>query len=69
MLKSIKKIGITVLIIFLFISTLLLISAIWNFVEMEIIKDIFIKTAYTLGVIFLVSGIVSALMDSSSKKK
>lgn len=61
MWKNIKALLLVYLILFLAVSLLIAIMAIWNVVDNAAAKDMLIKTAYTFGAIFVVSGIVAAL--------
>jgi hypothetical protein len=61
MLKNIKSLALFCLVLFLAVSLVVAILAIWNIIDNQTAKDLLIKIVYTFGAIFIVSAIVALL--------
>ena len=61
MLKNIKSLALFYLILFLAVSLVVAILAIWNIIDNQAAKDLLIKMVYTFGAIYIVSAIVALL--------
>lgn len=60
-MKNIKSLFVVFLILFLAVSLVIAVMAIWNVIANEEAKDALIKTAYTFGAIFAVSAVVAMI--------
>jgi predicted small integral membrane protein len=61
MIQDIKKFSVALAVIFLTISLLVSLLAIWDVIDIAQAKDYLIKIAYTFGAMFIVSLAVAVL--------
>lgn len=61
MTNNIKSLALFCLVLFLAVSLVVAIMAIWGVIDNSVAKDMLIKIAYTFGAIFAVSAVVAML--------
>ncbi|MFZ3100515.1 MAG: hypothetical protein WA103_04805 [Minisyncoccales bacterium] len=61
MVNNIKSLALFCLILFLAVSLVVAIMAIWDVIDNSVAKDMLIKIAYTFGAIFAVSAVVAMI--------
>ncbi|MFH0755557.1 MAG: hypothetical protein V1910_02735 [bacterium] len=68
MLKTLKQVSKIFLIVFLFIVLIIAILSVWDFVDKEIVKEMFLKTFYTVGALYILSLLIILITNKTENK-